>query len=231
MHCFAHRLNLVLVSSCMKHDDISNYFDVLKELHKFFSSSVCKSKLRSSQQELYRKVQDENNHSFSVVSDNDPDCSESSDSESDNPIENMPNELNEINPIHSRKFITLKAFCTTRWHYSYRNSASIKLILQAILEALINLTADSNRERSARARMLISRWDLEFIFINESLNSILGHTYILNKLLQAQDVDLNEAMRLVQLLKVTLHDSKNSFEVHWQKANEVNRLHIYELRN
>ena len=61
------------------------------ELHKFFSSSVCKSKLRSSQQELYQKVQDENNDS----SDNDTDCSESSDSELDNPIENKPHDLNE----------------------------------------------------------------------------------------------------------------------------------------
>ena len=60
----------------------------------------------------------------------------------------MPHELNETNPLHSRKFITLRAFCTTKWHYSYRSSASIKLILKAIVETLINLTADSNRERS-----------------------------------------------------------------------------------
>ena len=47
--------NICNNTSCMKHDEIMNNFDVLKELHKFFSSSICKLKLRSSQQELYQK--------------------------------------------------------------------------------------------------------------------------------------------------------------------------------
>ena len=219
VHCFAHSLNLALISACLKFDEISNYFDVLTELYKFFSSSVCISILRESQKTLYQNVNGNTRDYITELSDDDTD---SSDSNSDNPIQNTPHELNEVTPLYRRKYISLKAFCTTRWHYRYRSSASVKLTLRALVESLITLCGDNNNERSAKARALLSRWDLEFLFVNESLSSVLGHCYILNKLLQAQDIEFAEAMRLLYLLKSTLNDAKNMFSDYWEKANEVN---------
>lgn len=39
VHCYAHRLNLVLVHICSKISEVSDFFEVLKSLHSFFSHS------------------------------------------------------------------------------------------------------------------------------------------------------------------------------------------------
>ena len=54
IHCWAHRLNLVVISLSDLSSKTSSLFDHLRTLHKFFSSTVPHDKFLEMQKELYR---------------------------------------------------------------------------------------------------------------------------------------------------------------------------------
>ena len=66
IHCWAHRLNLVVVSVSELTTKIAKHFDHLRTLHKFFSSSVPHDKFIEVQKEVYRDNADERGQALQI---------------------------------------------------------------------------------------------------------------------------------------------------------------------
>ena len=66
IHCWAHRLNLVVVSVSELTTKTAKHFDHLRKLHKFFSSSVPHDKFIEVQKEVYRDDADERGQALQI---------------------------------------------------------------------------------------------------------------------------------------------------------------------
>ena len=66
IHCWAHRLNLVVVSVSELTTKTAKHFDHLRTLHKFFSSSVPHDKFIEVLKEVYRDNADERGQALQI---------------------------------------------------------------------------------------------------------------------------------------------------------------------
>ena len=213
VHCYCHKLNLALVSSCLERQECADCYVTLKDLHNFFSGSVCAAVLKTAKDVRFREyrmdqvdvVEEVQNK---IEDSEDSDISEDSDSccvDDIHPIVAGPKELSGKCKRHFAA-VTLKSFSKTRWAYQYRANAAVLLTFTSIVDALISLS-EEKRERGTKVRNLLQRCTLAFLFFNGALMELTGKAFVLSTMLQSVDCDLNQAMSLLTILRQALTEA------------------------
>ena len=142
----------------------------------------------------------------------DSDISEDSDNccvDDIHPIVAGPKELSGKCKRHIAA-VTLNGFSKTRWAYQYRANAAVRVTFASIVDALTSLSEERG-ERGTKARNLLQRCTLEFLFFNGALMELTGKAFVLNSMLQSVDCDLNQAMFLITILRQALTEACENF--------------------
>ena len=150
VHCYCHKLNFALVSSCLERQECTDCYVTLKDLHNFFSGSVCAAVLKTANDVRFREYRMRQVDVGEKVQNKieDSDISENSDNccvDDIHPIVAGPKELSGKCKQHIAA-VTLKSFSKTRWAYQYRANADVRLTFASIVDALTSLSEERGKE-------------------------------------------------------------------------------------
>ena len=125
--------------------------------------------------------------------------------------------------------IELQRLSDTCWACRYYSVLAVLKSLPVILKVLDEIIDEPNSDRSLDACALKGLLDFQFLAILSSFYAILGAAKSASDILQSPNVDLAEAMYVVETLKdkiAELRSGEDSFDSIWQRtidnANDSN---------
>lgn len=198
VHCYCHRLNLVVVDTCSRNVTTRNFFGIVEKLYDFIEGSTKRHGLF---QEIQKRLSDKETSQVQ------------SDSESSN------------RPIQKVKTKTLKSLSTTRWSTRYDNLDALQTTLSSVVATLDEITSSDSYDRASASNALCLRKsiDFEFCLCLTTLTPLLKKINVCSKYLQRSDMNISAACTLVQTLTDDLVACRNTeyFDSCWKQAVDI----------
>lgn len=110
--------------------------------------------------------------------------------------------------------VTLKKLNPTRWSGRLQSITAVKVRFVDILKALteINLKSSKKEEREEALQIKNNMATFEFVFICVFLFKVMCEVNYASKTLQKQDIDIDEATRVLNRVHENVNDLRNSYE-------------------
>lgn len=201
VHCFAHRLNLVIVDTCSKNRFVRNFFGVVESLYVFIEGSTKRhAKFKAVRDQILLDCRSEESISCASSMSSEARCSDGGSK-------------------------TLHSLSTTRWSSRVDNCKALADNLIGVTKTLTDITEDGSfdRKTAGESMSLLKCLDFEFCLLLTIMADLLSVSNIVSKSLQSSTVNIAAAALQVEALisEISVKRTDEQFEEFWVKATTM----------
>lgn len=183
VHCFAHRINLVVIDTITKNIEARNFFGTINQLYNFIEGSTKRHG-------LFQFIQKEFNGQQIQ--------------------EGIYDNNASGNSYGNTKLYTLSSISQTRWSSRADNCRILKLTLPHVKKTLEHITSDStyDMDTAGTANSLSKSIDFEFCLILCIMADLLELVQVVSKYLQDEKMNISAAASSVEVLIVEIQSKR-----------------------